>query len=54
MALCMPCTALHLSGDTCEADPDFGEIPADTEDTNSEETHFWEEGDPVNLETDTE
>ena len=54
MALCMPCTALHLSGDTCEADPDFGEIPADTEDTNSEETHLWEEGDPVNLETDTE
>ena len=54
MALCVPCNALHLSGDPCETGPNFGDIPAEPEDTSLEDPHFWEEGDPVNLETDTE
>ena len=52
--LCVPCNALHLSGEPCKTDPDFGEIPAEPEDTNPEYPYFLEEGDPVNLETDTE
>ena len=32
--MCIPCNTLHISG---EDDPEFGEIPAETENTGTEE-----------------
>ena len=34
MTMCIPCNTLHISG---EDDPEFGEIPAETENTGTEE-----------------